>query len=213
MHRPCEPVKNLVFICSLSICSPPLRRGLCCTDEAGKQCDVLGKQLLFQWRFAKRGSCCLWFLIIHHEINTHLYFSATRPKRNTTRLHWQGEILESMIQCSFMALLYIFQLMYPCAAVVNRAALHWTQRAPGTCCSVCAFAIGTRTHSDRHLPFCYNPFYTSSPDDKSYFPYRHSQKELGEKQLIMCRWVEYLSPSYCFPSRMYCIQITEWFNE
>lgn len=81
--------------------------------------------------------------------------------------------------------------MCPCAVVVkglvaDRAVMYCTRgdlKAPDTCCSVCALAIGTSTQSDRHLPFSSNPFYTSSPDDKSYFPYRHSEKELGKKQL------------------------------
>lgn len=93
--------------------------------------------------------------------------------------------------------------------VADRAVMYCTGgvlKAPDACCcSVCALAIGTSTHSDRHLPFCSNPFYTSSPDDKSYFPYRHSEKERGEKQLKRRWWVEHLSPSHCFQSRMYCI--------
>lgn len=81
--------------------------------------------------------------------------------------------------------------MCPCAVVVKGLAadlevMYYTRgvlKAPDTCCSVCALAIGTRAHSDRHLPFSSNPFYTSSPDDKSYFPYRDIEEELGEKQL------------------------------
>lgn len=41
-------------------------------------------------------------------------------------------------------------------------------------------AIGTSTHSDGHLRSPCYAFYTSSPDDKSHFPYRRSGKELGE---------------------------------
>lgn len=94
-----------------------------------------------------------------------------------------------MAQFSFMAALYIsparvrWQLRDSRA---DHAVMHCTRgvlKAPDTCCSVCALAIGTNTHSDRHPPFSSNPFYTSSPDDESYFPYRHSEKELGEKQL------------------------------
>lgn len=96
-----------------------------------------------------------------------------------------------MVPFIFMAMLDIFQLMCRFAVVVkglmaDRAVMYRTRgvpKAPDTCCSVCALAIGTSTHSDSHLPFSSNPFYTSSPDDKSYFPYRHSEKELGEKQL------------------------------
>lgn len=89
-----------------------------------------------------------------------------------------------------MAARYIFQQMCPGAVAVkgltaDPAVMYCTQgvlKAPDTP-AVCALAIGTSTHADRHLPFCFNPFYTSSPDDKSYFPYRHSEKEPGEKQL------------------------------
>lgn len=96
-----------------------------------------------------------------------------------------------MVRFSFMAAFHIFRLTCPCAVVVkglvaDRAVMYCTRgdlKAPDTCCSVCALAIGTSTQSDRHLPFSSNPFYTSSPDDKSYFPYRHSEKELGKKQL------------------------------
>ncbi|CAB1452706.1 unnamed protein product [Pleuronectes platessa] len=69
----------------------------------------------------------------------------------------------------------------PLFTVVNRAAVvHWTGGAPGTGCNLCMVAIGRGSHSDRHLPFSANPFRTSSQDDKSYSPYRHSENELAK---------------------------------
>lgn len=97
------------------------------------------------------------------------------------------------LQFSFVAALYIFQPTCLCAVVVkgpaaDLAVMYCARgllKFPDACCSVCALAIGTGTHSDRHLPSSSNPFYTSSPDDKRYFPFRHSEKELGGKQLIV----------------------------
>lgn len=198
LHRQCDPVRSLLFRCLHTVASAQwlLRWGLCSTDEAGKQRNVLGKELLFQRRFASWAPCCLCFLSTLH---------CYKAKRNTTRLNWQGEVRESTVQFSFMAALYI--LTCPCAVVVKGLAAdlavmfcaRGVLEAPDTCCSVCALAIGTSTHSDRHLPSSSNPFYSSSPDDKSYFPYRHSEKELGEKQLKTRWWVEHLSPSHFFP--------------
>lgn len=127
---------------------------------------------------------------------------AKRPK--DIKVELSRQVRESVVQCSFMAALSIFRPV--CAAVVrglpaDLAVMYSrsSRKSQTHCCSVSALAIGTSTHGDRHLPFSSNPFYTSSPDDKSYFPYRHSEKELGEKQLKKCQWVEHLSPISLFP--------------
>lgn len=152
-----------------------------------------------------------------HEINTHLYFfcTATRPRDIKVELSRQVRWERHAAQLHGRALHFPAGV---CAAVVRglpadiAVMYSRSSRKPQThCCSVSALAIGTSTHGDRHLPFSSNPFYTSSPDDKSYFPYRHSEKELGEKQLKKCQWVEHLSPISLFPIQN--AEMIEWFNE
>lgn len=214
LRRQCEPVRRLRS--SHSICSTPLQWGSCATDEAGKQCDVLGKKdLLFRRGFACQALCCHWFLITHHEINAHLYFSAPRKaKRNTTQGWsdksrwvevWNCLVSRPHFTFSSRCAPVQWQLRDPRLIVRWCTVLQEFSKLQTHTAGVCALAIGTSPHSDRHPPFCSNPFYTSSPDDKSHFPYRHSEKERCEKQLKRRWWVEHLSPSHCSPSRIYCM--------
>lgn len=191
LHGQHKPVKCLLFRRSRGICSVPRRWGLCSTDEVNNAMSLeknyfndglsAGCHAVFAFNYAP------WW-------KTHpcLFLHCYKVKGNDTRLEWRGKVRDSAVQVSFMVVLYVFHLMCGrCAVVVkwlavDLAVMCWAQgvlKTLDTCRSVCALAIGTSTHSDRHLPSSSNPFHTSSPDDKSYFPYRHSEKELGGKQL------------------------------